>query len=586
MKAISSKILDKKIIIRVRDRVCETPDELLSSELFFKFLRMTVDRLSRRHSILLQIFGDKKEITDQDLKLLIETYKLLVKMPREVIPNLLPEAAGIVSNPSLLNDFDQHLYNSWRNFDRFIICDSEDDTLDRRPYRTFNTTVEQLTHLVRSTQRDIFEHVMGVHPNIFRQVPAGAGMAAICKTKDQPLPEGVYSKLEKVPMVRQVLLYPPLVLDPPMNKRKGTFERVYSNPLSIVDLDEGWICYPAKVGPLVINVYFSEKFFELGLALTNLFEIAEDKDLVKKPDAVFLFGVPGHTIDHLADFPTVFYDDEQNDMLVGAVPDRDEFGYFGYVKKMVLTLHNIRMMKSGKLPYHGAMARVMLKGNKAATVLIMGDSGAGKSETLEAFRILGENVIQDTIIIADDMGSLAINEKGEVIGYGTEIGAFVRLDDLQPGYAFGQMDRTILMNPSQVNARAILPVTSVENITKGFKVDFVLYCNNFEEIDEDHHVIEQFTNVDDAISVFSAGAVMSKGTTTATGLVHSYFANVFGPTQYQELHDGLAKKYFEQFMKNGLFVGQMRTRLSVHGWEQKGPEEAAKALLEKIQNME
>ena len=586
MNAISSKILDKKIIIRVRDRVCETSEELLSSELFFKFLKLTVERLARRNSILLDIFPDKQSVTDQDLKLLTEAYKLLVKMPIAVIPNLLPEAKDIVSNPSRLNDFDQHLYNSWRNFDRFILCDSEGDTLDKRPYRTFNTTVEQLTHLVRRTHRDVYEHVMGAHPNIYRQVPAGAGMSAICKTKELPLPDGIYEKLNKIPLVRQVMLFPPLVLDPPMNKRKGKFERVYSNPLDFVEIDETkWICYPAKVGPLIINVYFSERFFEIGLALTNLFEIAEDKDLKRKPDAVFLFGVPGDSIDHLAPFPTVFYDDKENDMLVGAIPDRDEFGYFGYVKKMVLTLHNIRMMKSGKMPYHGAMARILLRGDKAANVLIMGDSGAGKSETLEAFRILGEDVIQDTIIIADDMGSLAINEDGDVIGYGTEIGAFVRLDDLQPGYAFGQMDRTILMNPSQVNARAILPVTSVENITKGFKVDFVLYCNNFEEVDETHHVIEQFTNVDDALSVFSAGAVMSKGTTTATGLVHSYFANVFGPTQYQEVHDALARKYFEQFMQNGLFVGQMRTRLSVHGWEQKGPEEAAKALLEKIQNL-
>ena len=34
------------------------------------------------------------------------------------------------------------------------------------------------------------------------------------------------------------------------------------------------------------------------------------------------------------------------------------------------------------------------------------------------------------------MGSLQIRE-GEVVGLGTEIGAFVRLDDLQPGYAYG-----------------------------------------------------------------------------------------------------------------------------------------------------
>jgi len=42
-------------------------------------------------------------------------------------------------------------------FDRFIICDSEDDRLDKRPYRTFNETIEQLTHLIRSIYRTIQE---------------------------------------------------------------------------------------------------------------------------------------------------------------------------------------------------------------------------------------------------------------------------------------------------------------------------------------------------------------------------------------------------------------------------------------------
>ena len=32
------------------------------------------------------------------------------------------------------------------------------------------------------------------------------------------------------------------------------------------------------------------------------------------------------------------------------------------------------------------------------------------------------------------MGSLDMDEEGNIIGYGTEIGAFVRLDDLQPGF--------------------------------------------------------------------------------------------------------------------------------------------------------
>ncbi len=42
-----------------------------------------------------------------------------------------------------------------------------------------------------------------------------------------------------------------------------------------------------------------------------------------------------------------FYDDEENGIFVGAIPNRPEFGYFGYLKKMILTLHNSIIMKAG-----------------------------------------------------------------------------------------------------------------------------------------------------------------------------------------------------------------------------------------------
>lgn len=587
MSIINSKIVEEKVIIQVKDRVCDTPEELLLSDLFERVLKLAIRDLAKRKSLLLNIFADPEHITEEDIKLLIETLVYATKMEISLVPQVVKGAGQFANNPMLLNDFLQYLYNYWRNFDRFIICTSDEgDDLDKRPYRTFDATVEKLTHLVRKAYRDLQDNISRKHPNVFRQVKAGAQLAAIGKQQKFPYKGELYEKLAKVPLIRQILLNPPLVLDPPMNKRTGKFERVETNPLELVDVNpEEWLCFPAKVGPLVINIYFHEKFYDLGFSLCNLFEIANDKDLAKKPDAIYLFGVPGDVLDGLAPLPTVFYDDKDNDMFVAACPNRDQFGYFGYLKKMVLTLHNIRMMREGKMPFHGAMFRIVLKGNKEANILVMGDTGAGKSETLEAFRVLGQEYIQDIIVVADDMGSLAIDENGDVVAYGTEIGAYVRLDDLNPGYAFGQLDRAIIMNPSQKNARTILPVTTYENVSKGHKLDFVLYCNNFEQIDEDHPVIERFPNADAAIGVFRSGAVMSKGTTTSTGLVHTYFANVFGPPQYREVHEEIAQQYFAQFFAKDVFVGQMRTRLSIKGWEHKGPEESAKGLLDMIQSL-
>ena len=140
------------------------------------------------------------------------------------------------------------------------------------------------------------------------------------------------------------------------------------------------------------------------------------------------------------------------------------------------------------------------------------------------------------------------------------------------------------MSPSKVNARIALPITTYANITMPHQVDFVLYANNYEDIDEDHPIIESFKTPEEALKVFRDGAVMSKGTTKTTGLVHTYFSNVFGPMQYKTEHDALAKKFFGAFFAKGLFVGQMRTRLGVPGWEQKGPESSALELLKLIRS--
>jgi hypothetical protein len=64
--------------------------------------------------------------------------------------------------------------------------------------------------------------------------------------------------------------------------------------------------------------------------------------------------------------------------------------------------------------------------------------------------------------------------------------------------------------------------------------------------------------------------------------VGSYFANIFGPPQYQDLHEEIAERYFRAFFKSGVFVGQMRTKLGVSGFERTGPEESARELLETI----
>lgn len=576
------RIVGNKAVLNIRERMCETAEELLASEKFRTVLDHCINHLKLKNSPLLGLFGNE-ETDEAAVDDLVKTLTLLYKYERTLVPHIFDKSSRFLSDPHILNNFVEYLYDYWRHFDRFIINDSEGDRLDKRPYRTFNETIEQLTHLIRTVYRHIQENITGSHPSVYRQVPAGAEIAVISLPKDLAYPDDKYRKLNNIPVIRQILIYPPLVIQQPMNKRTGDFKQINVNPVNLSELDPGdWLCFPAKVGKLVIMIYFNLNFFELGLSMCNLFQLADDNDLAKKPDAVLIYGMPGGVLDGLAKYPTVFHHDIENDIFVGAIPDRLEFGYFGYLKKMTLTLHNSIVMKAGNMPFHGAMVKILLQGNKEATILMMGDTGAGKSETLEAFRVLGEKHIRDLVIIADDMGSIELDEEGAPVGYGTEIGAFLRLDDLQPGYAYGHLDRSIIMNPSQVNARIVFPVTRFETIMQGHKIDFILYANNYEEIDNDHPVIEKIDNVNAALDIFRNGAVMSKGTTTSSGLVHSYFANIFGPPEFRELHDKIATRFFNSFYNRNVFVGQMRTRLGISGYESTGPKEAATQLLKII----
>ncbi|MDT8317526.1 MAG: phosphoenolpyruvate carboxykinase [bacterium] len=577
------RFLNSQVFVRSLEGICENAEELTQSAIFREALSMYFSDLREKDSPLLEIFTDKPDECTQ-FETILELFQSLATMEKEPLLAKVPHLACFFDNPYLLSQVLEQFYNYWRRFERFFIyyTTDEEKAAGKTPYHTFSETIEHLNHLVRSVYRDAGRRIKGRTPRVYRQVPAACQVGLIVTKEEWPCP-GVYSFLKEVPFIRQILLEPPLIIDPIMNTRSGSFKKVDINPLAGLEIEnERWLCYPARVGELVIHLYFSDKFMNLGTALINLFDLAWDEEVQRKPDAIYLFGIPTEKMEKFGDNKTVFYEDNENDLLIGAIPDDDCFAYFGYAKKMMLTLHNIIMMKRGRLPVHGAMAKITMKDGRSANVVILGDSGTGKSETLEAFRGLSEKYLREFIIVFDDMGSLEI-EEGKIAGYGTETGAFVRLDDLSVDFAFDNIDRSIIMSPQKINARAVLPITLIEEVLRGYPVDYLLYANNFEDVDEDHPYLEKFISPDEAIHVFREGARMAKGTTNEKGLVHSYFANVFGPSQYRSLHEPIAERFFTKMFKSGLYVGQMRTRLGIPGLEKDGPEAAARALLKLIQ---
>ncbi|UCF30525.1 MAG: phosphoenolpyruvate carboxykinase [bacterium] len=575
---------DRQVILSTEGILCATTEELVNSRAFETVLGFYLDDLERHASPILARMAP--DVTAPGGR------RRLLSLLRNLSETRLENAARVAADGDhYLNDrralhlFIEGFYDFWRAHDRYLICTSEQgpNSHDRRPYRTFNITVERLKHLVRALYRDICENITGDRLRIYRQVSAGCDVGIIAVQRQWPSTVGTVAGLDNIPFVRQVLINPPLIIDPPENRRTGEFLKVETNPLENLDLDpEQWLCYPAQVGPVVIFIYFNRRFMGLGCSLANLFELATDEQIASGPEAIYLYGVPSDQLGRYGDLPTVFFDDEANDLLIAAVPGEDRFGYFGYLKKMALTLHNVRVMKRGRMPFHGAMTRITLRNGRTASLLIMGDTATGKSETLEALRTLGRDSISDMTIVADDMGSLEIGSDGRVHGYGTEIGAFIRLDDLAREYAFNQVDRAIIMSPQKVNARVVVPVAFLEEVTAGYPVDYVLYTNNYEQVDPDHPIVDPLPTPQAALRVFREGAAMAKGTTTSIGLVHSYFANIFGPPQYRDMHEELAVRTFEAAFSSGAFFAQIRTRLALPGFEIEGPREAAHALFELI----
>jgi hypothetical protein len=582
MPVLRVDVDERQIVLHGEGALCATTQELVESDAFARVVGLYVARLEAHDPDALAALGLSGARRSAQL---LELLRLLANNPLDRIARASAAQTDLPAHRERLHAFVEGLYDFWRSYDRFLVSRAEPaaERGESRPYRGFNETMESLGRLVRSLYRDVAENVTGTHPRVYRQVAAGCEVGVVAEPRRAALPARYRDLLGGIPFVRQVLMYPPLLLDPPTNTRTGRFVEVDENPLDGLRLErEQWLCYPTLVGPLTIFVYFHQRFAGLGLSLANLFETASDDDIAAGPDAVYLYGAPPEALARFGELPTVFHDDAASRLLVAAVPLEDRFGYFGYLKKMVLTLHNLAVMKRGRMPFHGAFTHIVLADGGEANVLLLGDTATGKSESLEALRLAGEDRIRELRVIADDMGSLEVGEDGAVRAYGTEIGAFVRLDDLQQGYAFGQMDRAIIMSPHKVNARVVLPVTTLEDVLQGHPVDFLLYANNYQPVDDEHAIVEEFDDIDEALRVFREGAALSKGTTTATGLTSCYFANVFGPAQRVEAHDELARRTFAAAYAAGVTVGQLRTRLGIAGYEAEGPREAALALLDLI----
>ena len=466
----------------------------------------------------------------------------------------------------------EELYSFYRSLLRVSVVNYNNSKIAGNEFRVIDT---HLNELVRKLYRVVEEKLQGFTNRAYRQVNAATNASMLVQPHNWPIPEG-YEELRDIDFINKVMLRPPMLMHTKSNKREGVFSAVEENPIKRFNGQRGqWYCYPAKIGESLAYIYFNVDYLVNGIALSNLFDLASPDEVEgQKPDLILLFG-----LEKTEGMVSHYYLDHKNKIWVGEVPYTDKTTYFGYMKKMCLTLHNLHQISNGRLPIHGSMMRIRFTNGKEKNVVFFGDSGAGKSESIEALQEIADDKIVEMETIFDDMGSFAIDENGKLYAQGTETGAFVRLDDLSSAVAFNNMDRGVYLNPERKNARVIIPADTYEHVVAHHPVDMWLYANNYS----DEVGIHRFATEDEAKKVFTAGKRKALGTTDEVGMSTTFFANPFGPVQEQEKTKPIIDKVFNNLFKNDVYVGEIYTHLG-NDKSKDALKESAQELLDILMN--
>lgn len=558
---------DDTVILNYSKQYVTSKHGIIGTDVFDAFLDHFLVHLEKNHHDLYQY------LTKDGLK----DHPRVKKEIKFVLTALLVEAPSDIHDeyikfPAIFESIIEEGYSYWRSLQRYSVL----YTINEAGFsdQSFLQADAKVNQRIRELYRNLQERIQGEN-RVYREIQAGTNSAMLLSYYAPELPEG-YEKLNGIPFVAKISLRTPLILHPKHNKRTNKFSDAPNDPMEdFIPGDDEWICYPAMVGTMLIYCYFHRNYISSCVSMANLFELAsKEQTLSQKPDAIMLFGNPDGKTD------TTFWHDDKNDIWVGKNSAAPEIDYFGYTKKSVLTLHNLAMMKKGWLPIHGAMVNVYLKDGTKKGLMFMGDSGAGKSETLEALSTLASDVIDHQETVFDDMGTLHLDENGKIRGQGTEIGAFVRLDDLDKGTAYKDMDRSIFFNPEKSNARVVIPAAPHSVVTTPHEVDIFLYANNYT----DKRGLHFFENREEAEPVFVEGKRFALGTTQESGLSTTFFANPFGPMQRQEECQVLIDKMFDALFEQNIPVGEVYTCLGLPNKGDHGINDGAAALLDFVKN--
>ena len=539
---------NKTVILNFSTGYVGSIEELLSSDGFRFFVSNYLKYLAVRDIRIYRWLNRGSRLEDMIDSLIRITKQLMILDIDEIYDPMLNEV-NRVKTLYVVED----AYNYWRSKQRFSIMNSYSNITPHGI--NFMEADNRFEEMVLTIYRTCEEKLQGAKNRVYRQLNAGTNGALLLQTYKIKNPPSGYGFVKNIPFINTLMIRTPLLLHTDVTRREGDFEEVDFNPLKDSNIVlKDWLCYPCKVGDLLCFVYFHRDFMANAVSLANLFELASEEECVnRKADMICFYGVNDDRNRNL------FYYDSDNDIWVGTASYTYKIEYFSYLKKLILTLHNVRKMQMGSLPIHGCMMNVRFKEGYTRSVIFVGDTDTGKSELVEMLKKINENELPEEQIdrldvIFDDMGSLT-GKEGKIYAQGTEIGAFVRLDSHNKGTVYRDMERSVFFNTEDHNRQLVAPISSYDTIVHHHNVDMILYCNNY-----DHKAgVRRYEDYSEAKKVFAQGKRLIINEDGKKEMNSSFFANPYGPMQQMELCSEIMDQVFGKLYDDGVYVGEIYT---------------------------
>jgi hypothetical protein len=282
------------------------------------------------------------------------------------------------------------------------------------------------------------------------------------------------------------------------NGKKAPTAKYFSdklNKFSKLADSKDYVCKMVQAGGVRVMLVMNRAYSHYLVEELRLFPQIQLMDVDAKsmrPDAVSFLGIPPKVMGE--DHRIGYFIDESEDgeeLPVSWVDKENITDYMGYLKKTILTVANEKVNEKEGLAIHGSAVTVVFRDGLRKTMVMAGDSGTGKSETIIAMveqminSVGTAKDVESIELLAGDMLSLYVGNDGQVYMLGTETGDFMRMSDIPDDWQ--KRFRDLIERGSKTNLDdkdnpriTISGLCKPENVLSLTRVNMFININNFE----------------------------------------------------------------------------------------------------------